>query len=139
VIDVAEFTVKLVAAVVPNFTALAPVKFVPVMVTDVPPVGGPELGVTAVTVGAAWYVNLSAAPVAEVPPGVVTVTSTDPADPAGSVAVIDVAELMVKLVAAVAPNLTALTPAKLVPVIVTDVPPGVGPTPGLTAVTVGAA
>jgi hypothetical protein len=30
-------TVKLAAAVVPNFTAVAPVKFVPVMVKVVPP------------------------------------------------------------------------------------------------------
>ena len=41
VMDVAEFTVKLVAAVVPNFTAVAPVKLVPVMVTDVCPADGP--------------------------------------------------------------------------------------------------
>ena len=36
-----------------------------------------------------------------VPPAVVTVTSTVPAVPAGEVAVIEVAELTVKLVAAV--------------------------------------
>ena len=70
--------------------------------------------------------NWSAAEVAEVPPGVVTVTSTVPA-PAGEVAVIEVAELTVKLVALVAPNLTAVAPVKPVPVIVTDVPPAVGP------------
>ena len=83
--------------------------------------------------------NWSAALVALVPPGVVTVTSTVPAVPAGAVAVIWVALLTVKLVAAVAPKLTALAPVKLVPVIVTEVPPAVGPAVGLTPVTVGAA
>ena len=48
---VALLTVNVVAAVVPNFTAVAPVKLVPVMVTVVPPAVGPELGLTAVTVG----------------------------------------------------------------------------------------
>ena len=36
----------------PNFTAVAPVKLVPVIVTVVPPAVGPEVGLTAVTVGA---------------------------------------------------------------------------------------
>ena len=47
--------------------------------------------------------NWSAADVAEVPPAVVTRTSTVPV-PAGEVAVIEVAELTVKPVAAVAPK-----------------------------------
>ncbi len=37
--------------VVPNFTAVAPVKLVPVIVTVVPPVVGPLVGDTLVTVG----------------------------------------------------------------------------------------
>ncbi len=53
VIWVAEFTVKLVALVAPNFTAVAPLKLVPVMVMDEPPAAGPLVGVMAVTVGAA--------------------------------------------------------------------------------------
>jgi hypothetical protein len=73
--------------------------------------------------------------VAEVPPGVVTLTSTTPV-PAGDVAVIEVAELKVKL-AVVAPNVTAVTPVKLVPVTVTDVPPARGPAVGEIDVTVG--
>ena len=52
-ISVAETTVKLVAATVPKTTLVAPVKLVPVMVTVVPPAGGPEVGETAVTVGVA--------------------------------------------------------------------------------------
>ena len=51
-IDVAELTVKLVALVTPNFTAVTAVKLVPVTVTEVPPVGNPVAGATAVTVGA---------------------------------------------------------------------------------------
>ena len=53
VIWVAELTVKLAAAVAPNVTAVAPVKFVPVIVTVVPPAIGPEVGEIDVTVGAA--------------------------------------------------------------------------------------
>ena len=70
---------------------------------------------------------------------VVTRTSTVPALPAGAVAVICVAELTVKPVAAVAPKLTAVAPVKFVPVITTDVPPPVGPAVGEIDVTVGAA
>ena len=80
--------------------------------------------------------NWSAADVADVPPGVVTLTSTVPV-PAGAVAVIDVAELNVKL-ADVAPNVTDVTPVKLVPVIVTLVLPALGPLVGEIDVTVGA-
>jgi len=71
-----------------------------------------------------------------VPPSVVTVTSTVPT-PAGEVAVIWVALSTVKEPAALLPNLTAVTPEKLVPVMVTLVPPDVGPVFGLTLVTVG--
>jgi hypothetical protein len=97
VIEVAELTVKVVALVAPNFTAVAPVRLVPVMATDVPPVVGPAVGEIDVTVGGATWVNWSAADVADVPPGVVTVTSTVPV-PAGDVAVIEVAELTVNVV-----------------------------------------
>jgi hypothetical protein len=76
--------------------------------------------------------------VAEVPPAVVTRTSTVP-EPTGEVAVIEVAELTVKPVAAVAPNVTEVAPVKPVPVIVTDVPPVPKPDVGAIDVTVGAA
>jgi len=64
------------------------------------------------------------------------VMSTVPA-PAGAVAVIDVAELTVKPVALATPNFTTVAPARLVPVIVTEVPPVVGPDAGATDVIVG--
>jgi hypothetical protein len=139
VIEVAELTVKEVAATVPNMTAETEENPVPVTVTDVPPEMGQELGLTAVTVGAATKVNWLPDPVADTPPGAVTVTLTVPADSVGDVAVIEVSELTVMAVAAVVPNMTAVAPVKPVPVIMTGVPPAVGPTPGLRAVTVGAA
>ena len=83
--------------------------------------------------------NVSAALVALVPLGVVTVTSTAPAACAGEVAVIEVALTTAKLAAAVPPNDTAVAPVKLLPVMVTLVPPAIGPAFGLTALTVGAA
>ena len=64
------------------------------------------------------------------PAGVVTVMSTVPAASAGATAVICVAESTVKLVAAVLPKETAVAPVKLVPVMVTVVPPRVEPEPG---------
>ena len=57
-------------------------------VTVVPPATGPALGLTAVTVGAGMKVKSSALEVAEVPPAVVTVTSTVPV-PAGEVTVME--------------------------------------------------
>src|SRR5260370_6460216 len=50
-ICVALFTVKLLAAMAPNFTAVTPVKFVPVISTLVPPELGPEVGLIEVIVG----------------------------------------------------------------------------------------
>ena len=48
---VALLTVN-VAVAVPNFTLVAPVKLVPVTVTLAPPAVEPDVGLTAVTVGA---------------------------------------------------------------------------------------
>ena len=133
--DVAELRVTPVPATVPNFTAVTPVKLVPVTVTVVPPEVGPDEGLTTVTVGAATYVYLSLMDVADVPPAALTVTSTVPV-PVGALAVICVALFTMKVVAGFEPKATALTAVKLVPVIVTEVPPAVGPDEGLTAVTV---
>jgi hypothetical protein len=62
VIDVALLTVNEVAAVAPNFTAVAPLNDVPVMVTDVPPAPGPLAGAMEVTDGGrtwAWASRLA--------------------------------------------------------------------------------
>jgi hypothetical protein len=69
---------------------------------------------------------------------VVTVMSTVPAAAAGDVAVIWLALSAVNADALAEPNLTAEAPVRFVPVIVTDVPPPVGPLFGLTLVTAGA-
>jgi hypothetical protein len=69
----------------------------------------------------------------------VTVIVTAPALPAGVVAVIVVLFTTTTLVADPVPKVTVAPEAKLVPVIVTAVPPEVEPLFGLTLVTVGAA
>jgi len=68
----------------------------------------------------------------------VTVTLTDPAEPAGALAVMEVLLTTTTFVAALLPNVTAAGEEKLVPVIVTAVPPASGPTFGDTLLTVGA-
>jgi hypothetical protein len=125
-----------VAAVPPNVTVAPVAKFVPVMVTAVPPATGPLFGDTLLTVGTTTYVN----PFVKLPfcpPGFVTVTVTAPAPPAGVVAVIVVLFTKLTFVAAVPPNVTVAPVAKFVPVIVTAVPPAVVPLFGVTLLTVG--
>jgi hypothetical protein len=51
VIEPAEFTVKLIALVEPNLTAVTPVKFVPLMFTGVPPATGPLWGAILLIAG----------------------------------------------------------------------------------------
>src|SRR5579863_5700207 len=74
---------------------------------------------------------------ADVPPAAVTVTSTVPAAPAGEVAVMEPLLTTVTPVAALVPNFTVDPAVKLVPEMVTGVPPAVGPLLGLTPLTVG--
>jgi hypothetical protein len=66
------------------------------------------------------------------------VTVTTPALPAGVVAVMLVLFTTTTFVAAAEPNVTVAPEAKFVPVIVTAVPPVVGPLLGDTLLTVGA-
>jgi hypothetical protein len=56
VIDVEDGTEN-VADAAPNFTDVAPVKFVPLSVTAVPPAVGPLTGLRLVTVGRGTNVN----------------------------------------------------------------------------------
>ena len=75
-----------------------------------------------------------------VPPAVVTKTLAVPAVLDGVTQVIEVAEITEGEVQATPLIVTVVAPVtKLVPVIVTLVPPAVGPEVGLIAVTVGAA
>jgi hypothetical protein len=82
------------------------------------------------------YVNTSC-PVVE-PPGVVIRMSTGPAERAGDVAMMVLALTTVKLVAGIPPNVTAVAPSRLAPVMVTVVPPTAGPLFGPIDVTFGA-
>ena len=110
-----EFTVNV--AVVPlNFTAVAPVKAVPVIVTLAPI--APLVGEKLVMVGGDTTVKLLA--LVAVPPGVVTLI-VPPVAPVGTVALICVAELTVN-VAVVPLNFTAVAPVNAVPVSVTLAP-----------------
>jgi hypothetical protein len=52
VIEVLLTTTTFVAAVLPNFTVAPDAKFVPAIVTAVPPAAGPLFGVTLLTEGA---------------------------------------------------------------------------------------
>jgi hypothetical protein len=74
----------------------------------------------------------------EVPPGVVTVTSTEP-DPSGDVTVMEVEELMLTLVPAEIPKLTVAPAVKPEPLTITLAPPPAGPPLGLKPVTTGTA
>ena len=114
---------KLVAPMFRSVTDVAPVKFVPVIVTVEPT--GPLPGVKLVIVGAATALATVNVPVlVAVPPGVVTLHLAEVA-PAGTFAEIEVAEPTVNDAANV-PSFTDVAPVKRVPVIVT-----VAPTPPL--------
>ena len=107
------------------------------MVIVVPPMSGPEVGETAVTVGLAMYVN---APVnVELPPGVVNTTSRAPAVPDGVVNVTDVAETFEIEVPNAPPTVTEVAPVRFVPVTVTKVPPDAAPLVGEIDVITGTA
>jgi hypothetical protein len=106
-----------VAVVPANFAAVAPVKLVPVIVTTVPvpPLLGLKLLMTGVTrnelgddTGPPWALMVIRPVVA----------------PEGTVAVILVDELTVKVTAAVPLNETAVLPDRFVPLSVTAVPTG---------------
>jgi hypothetical protein len=75
-------------------------------------------------------VKSSAATFAEVPPAVLTLRLTGPAVPAGETAVICVGDTTVKEVTVTVPNLTAVAEFRLVPLMVTVVPPATGPAVG---------
>ena len=81
--------------------------------------------------------NWSAVPEDEVPLFVVTKMLSTVAACAGATAEISESDTMVKLVAAVELNLTAVAPVNPVPVMMTVWPPTVEPVLGETPVTVG--
>ena len=120
----------------PKVTAVAPSRWVPLMVTTVPPVVVPVAGVNVVMVGAGVTYLYLVADVTE-PPGVVTLMVTVPAVSAGVLTTIFVAASDVT-VAALPPKVTAVAPLRWVPLMVTTVPPVVEPVAGANVVIVGA-
>src|SRR5437879_6142782 len=139
-ICVALTTPTPVAALPPTATVAVASKLVPVMVMAVPPAVGPEVGLTASTVGGggATYVNWSLGSVALDCPPIVTMTSARPAAWAGVVALICVALTTVTPVAPVPPTVTVAAPvSKFVAVIGIGVPPAGGREGGPTPLAVG--
>jgi hypothetical protein len=120
-----------VAALVPNAKVVAPAtveKPAPVIVTVVPPEGGPAVGLIAVNAG--MYVNETAL---EEVPLTLAVTLTGPPTPGGETTVQAAALVQVALTW-LAPNLTTVaTPLAESPLpwMVTVVPPAAGPEVGL--------
>ena len=123
VIWVAEFATKPLAATPLNVTCVASSKKLPVSTTTVP--AGPAAGANDVTTGASITVKL----VADVPVATGVVTLMGPVvAPAGTVAVIWVAEFTAKPGAKVPLNRTCEAAEKPVPVMTTAAPtaPAVG-------------
>lgn len=132
VIWVLELTTK-VAATPPKLTCVAPVKFVPAMVTAAP--AAPVVGLNALMVGTPTGIAVAVAVGAGVgdvtvklpeleaaPPGPVTPMGPVAA-PVGTVATIRVADVTVK-VAVTPPTVTALASVKLAPPRISVVPGG---------------
>lgn len=132
VIDVALVLTIDVPAVPPKVTEDVPVRLVPAMVIVVPPATGPNSGDTEAIVGASTKVKPPV--LVAVPPAPVITTSAAPAVLAGVTTVTEVALTFVTVEPAVPPNVTEVEAVKLVPVIVTVVPPAVGPEEKLVAV-----
>jgi hypothetical protein len=127
-----------VAAAVPNLTVVPVVPAanpVPLMITGVPPPLVPLVGSIAVIVG--LNANLSLLDAFDVPPAVVTRTSTLVTGSSAVTAVIELGEFTTKLAALVVPKRTSLVPPNPQPTIVTAVPPPVGPLVEVTAFTTG--
>jgi hypothetical protein len=116
VICVSLSTTNEAAGVPLNWTAAAPVKFVPLIVTELPT--PPDVGVKLVITGAGTTVKLDDV---AVPPGVVTVIAPVVA-PAGTVVLICVSETTVKVALTPWKNLTLEAFVKPLPVSVTGNP-----------------
>ena len=134
VICVGESTDTDAAATDPKLTDAPDRKPEPVIVTTVPPTVEPVAGDTDDTTGTgAVNVKLSLGVSTDGPPDVDTTTCTVPAaSTAGDTAVICVPEFTTTDAAATDPKLTNAPTVKLVPVIVTTVPPTVEPVAGLS-------
>jgi hypothetical protein len=152
----------MVAAALPNVTLVIASRFVPEIVTVVPPTLGPDVELSALIVGgrarpltavdtppegtvlpteagATTYLNL-VRNAGDVPPAVSTVTATPDRDtsPAGVVTVM-LESVFAVMIPALPPNVTDFALARFRPEIVTVVPPAELPDVGVNAVRLGAA
>jgi hypothetical protein len=133
---VVELTTTKLVILNPTETFETDKRFVPVIVTAVPPATGPLVGLIDVNVGRSLYVN-ALVKVALPPLFVTTTFLAAPTVPEGVPAVIVVALTTTTLVQGLPPMVAVMEPAKLVPVMVTDCPPDVMPLVGLMAEIVG--
>ncbi len=127
-ISILELTVKEAAPVLPNLTAVASMKLVPVIMTSEPE--GAEVGVKEVITGGELWIKVLV--LATVPPGVVMLIT--PVVPVPTTAMILVLEILYEA-AGMSPNKTEVAPVKFLPVIMTVVPGR--PEAGLKEVMVG--
>ena len=124
-----------VAALPPKETDSTVPKSAPWIVTVVPPPVLPDVGVIERIFGAITKPKPRA--VVTRPPVATTDTLTDPAGWGLVTAVICVVLVTLKFVAVVVPNWTFEVPLNPLPVIVTVVPPAMGPVPGANVEMVG--
>ena len=135
-IGVALTTVTFVAGAVPNNTSAPARKFVPVIVTVVPPAVGPLLGIILVTVGVSILYRKFTLDKLDWPL-TWTITPALPARWPGVTATICEELVTGHGCCVVPPNVTVAPDAKLAPLIVTVVPPEVGPEDGEMLLTTG--
>ena len=127
---------KEVAGTPPKSTAVTLSRFAPLMYVATPPAGRLQEGPTEVTVGGAKYVKLTGTctndpsqiqvyALGDVPPGVVTLTHTEPgvSPVASGLRTTSWLSLSLTIVAGLAPKSTAVAPARPLPVMVTRLPP----------------
>jgi hypothetical protein len=135
---VSEFTTTTLVAAIPMVTVAPARNPVPEMITEVPPAVGPDEGVIDCTNSTeeSWKRN----PLGRVLAcwsGFLTVTDAVPVACAGVVTEICVAETTFTRVPGAVSKVTVAPATKPLPLMVTTLPPAVGPDAGVTDVTTG--
>jgi hypothetical protein len=133
-VGVAVFTV---AVTLPKVTDVGEERFVPVMVTTVPPAIGPEGGEIDEIFGGAMYLNPKRVVTVVPTPDAVTAIVTAPAADLGGVVTVIEEDVDAVTVAVVPSKVTDVGEARFETAIVTEVPPAVDPKLGVTNETLG--
>lgn len=136
VMRLSDTTLKEAAGVPPKKTPVAFINPAPLILTVVPPVVGPWVGLLEVMTGGGWKPKLNEL---SEPPGVMTVIGTVPTACAGMMRSTSVSPTTPVIIAGVDPKRTLVVPAKPVPVIAAGVPPDITPAVGKIAVGAGSA